>query len=143
MFNELTLFYQHFFEPNQLFFDWVESKNQKIIDCGSGTGLLPSLYPDKVVGIDITPREKYDGQVYIIDASIFPFDKSMICLIARPDHSGWIYKTIQNALSKEIEVFYVGLSKNIDCDLIDFEFVKILDDVGKDGEFLCQIIKEK
>jgi len=135
---------QTFFTPTKAFKKWIEAQTLKIVDCGSGQGLLPSLYPEKIIGIDIMERDSYLGKVYVgMDATRFPFTNSHICLIARPDGSGWIYDCIQNALEAGAMVVYVGVERNYERDLECYEKKLLVNKAGKEGEQAWQILRQR
>ena len=132
--------HQVFFEPTQDFIEWINHQPGRIIDCGCGVGLLSSLFPDKVFGIDLYERDCPLSKVYYgMCATEFPFNKNDIVLIARPDHSGWHYEVFKNALNNGLKVIYIGLPRNYDSDLYGTDRKLLVNNAGQEGEQAWQI----
>ncbi len=133
-----------FFEPKPVFFDFmsVNYYGKVIFDVGAGCGHVSKALTDRghrVIGIDCAYRDTPEFEHTIIaDATIFPYEKGSVILIARPCHGPFVEQVIVQAeLSECSAVVYVGLERNVDDDLglmrKPFKKAKVTD-VGKDGE---------
>lgn len=131
---------QVFFEPEDGFKAWIEQQDDMIVDCGAGMGLLGSLYPNKIIGIDLFERTECLAPVLVpVDATTFLFREGVIALIARPSHGDWIHATAMSALNSGASCVYVGLEDNLEDDLGDMNCELIMANAGKEGEKAWQI----
>lgn len=133
------------FTPTDQFWTHLEPyKNQKFVDCGCGTGALVGEARQRgfnMVGIDMVRRKEQAPDVLPLDACAYRFSKDAWPLICRPDHSGWVYECINNALIAGATAFYVSKWENLDRDLGDLQedIIFSLREVGIENEVLCII----
>ena len=135
------------FKPTKKLFDFFlqpEWKWRRYHDCGAGMGRFTRAMLLK--GIECTaydryPRDEATFPVRQFDTSKIAdeMDLSDVALLARPCHdTGFIEATIHSALEMG-EAFYIGVPRNIERDLIQFEHYVVAEDVGQDGEVLIRI----
>lgn len=94
-----------FFTPTARFFEALEPFRQKatLVEAGCGQGLVSKSLDKRgfqVVALDIAPRQKQWSKVQLREAESFPYSDAAFVLICRPDHSGWAYDTIEQALRR-------------------------------------------
>ena len=129
-----------FFTPTAAFFAALEEfKHLTLVDAGTGMGQLPDEARKrgfKMVGLDLLRRPGQSESVLFMEAESFPYSDSKWLMMCRPDHSGWVYDTLETALKRGAGVFYVGLEDNLLTDLGDYigRSTKAWQKVGKDGE---------
>ena len=131
-----------FFTPLEAFYEALEPyKDLRIIDAGTGKGDLPEEAMQRgfnMVGIDLVERHGQSERVIFMEAESFPYDERTWLMMCRPDHSGWVYDTLEAALSRGAGVFYVGLESNFERDLDEYvdRVAKRWDNVGEEGEHM-------
>ena len=131
-----------FFTPNDSFFEALEPyKHLRIVDAGTGTGDLPEEAMARgfsMIGLDLVPRKGQSASVLPMEAESFPYDKDNWLMMCRPDHSGWVYDTLEIALRRGAGAFYVGLEDNFERDLGEYldQVAKRWDNVGESGEHM-------
>lgn len=139
-----------FFEPTKAFIDYLRklSLGRGIIDVGAGCGLLSSVLANagfKVLAIDIIPRDQAYHPVALLDATEMQFPAHCLPVMARPCHSEWIDKTIDNALRHASQFLYVGLERNFATDLGElagkYKLTYEQFEAGNDGETAVLIEK--
>lgn len=115
-------------EPDDVLANWLlrqvgrNDPASLLVDCGGGVGALKqkldAICPNRIVSIDIQqPASNAQSEVVVMDAVTFPFAPGMIPVFARPDHSGWVDKTLRNCIDKTGLALYIGLEKNLNIDL--------------------------
>jgi len=140
--SDTVMPYIRFFTARNKFFSIVDSwKELPFVECGCGSGDTVrelSARRFSVLGIDIANREGQSSNILIADASTFAFSRNMVCLICRPDHSGWCQDTMHKALKEGAIVLYVGLPKNLERDVGQYfgKHTKCHAKVGEEGESL-------
>jgi hypothetical protein len=137
-----------FFQPTPAFYEALEPfKEKSIVDAGAGMGHVSKegcKRGFRMLPIDIMPREGQWDAVMPVDAESMHYSEGQWLLVCRPDHSGWAYDTMEQALRAGAGVFYAGLERNFDCDLGDYlgRETKRWDNVGEDGETLFLFMPE-
>lgn len=137
-----------FFTPLEAFFEALEPyRHLRIVDAGTGLGKLPdeaNLRGFNMLGIDIVVREGQSDNVQYFDAERFRFNEQTWLMMCRPDHSGWVYDSLERALSLNAGAFYVGLESNFEKDLGDYleQVSHRWDDVGEEGEHMLLFLPE-
>lgn len=135
-----------FFVPNERFFTALaEFKGVKFIDAGTGTGDLPdearALGLD-MQGIELVRRPGQSPNVEFREAESYPYTETTWLLMCRPDHTGWVYDTVEAALRLGASALYVskGCNLALDLDCYAGRATRVWQDVGKDGE--CMLLLE-
>lgn len=129
-----------FFTPTEAFFSALEPyRDVMLVDAGTGLGQLPEEARERgfnMQGIDLLVRPNQSKTILFVDAESFPYSPERWLLMCRPDHSGWVYDTLEAALNRGASAFYVGLEQNFLVDLDDYlgRYAKAWPNVGKDGE---------
>jgi hypothetical protein len=140
--SRMTFDNHRFFTPLEDFFEALEPyRHLHLIDAGTGLGRLPDearLRGFNMLGIDLVVREEQSENVQYADAELFNYSEQTWLMMCRPDHSGWVYESLERALSHNAGVFYVGLESNFELDLADYvgKAVKRWDNVGEEGEHM-------
>jgi hypothetical protein len=138
----LTLPNLRFFTPIDAFYEALDPyRHLHLIDAGTGLGRLPEEAAKRgfnMLGIDLVARDGQSPDVLRLDAEDFPYDERTWLMMCRPDHSGWVYHTLEKALRLGAGAFYVGLEDNFERDLGEYvdEVSKRWDNVGEEGEHM-------
>lgn len=107
-----------------------------IVDVGCGDGLLGSMCKE-VISIDFIPRDTaLIDDILHMDATYFPFNKSLLPVFIRPCH-GYFVNGVMTAHKHKVDNFlYVSMPHNLerDIDLDEFNAEQVEDWVGEDGE---------
>jgi hypothetical protein len=146
--SRMTFNNHRFFTPLEGFFEALEPyRHLHLIDAGTGLGRLPDealLRGFNMLGIDLVVREEQSESVQYADAELFSYDEQTWLMMCRPDHSGWVYDSLERALSCNAGVFYVGLESNFELDLDDYaeKAVKRWDNVGEEGEHMLLFLPQ-
>lgn len=137
------------FIPTEVFWEVMHQwRSKAFIECGCGNGALTreAVKQDfRFVGIDLVERDGQHEQVLHMDAVNLTFNKHLWAIVCRPDHSGWAYATIQNALKRGASAIYVGLPDNFERDLDDLldHVTAQFTSVGTEGESLLYFDRGK
>lgn len=135
-----------FFVPNERFFSALaEFKGVKFIDAGTGTGELPDeacALGFNMQGIELVRRPNQSPNVEFREAESYPYSDTTWLLMCRPDHSGWVYDTVEAALRRGASALYVskGCNLTLDLDCYAGRASRVWKDVGRDGE--CMLLLE-
>jgi hypothetical protein len=113
-----------FFMPTAAFYTALEPyKSIGLVDAGAGTGMVSKDLTERgfrMLAVDLMPREGQGEHVIQMEAESVPYGPNLWLLLCRPDHSGWVYDTMQRALARGAGVFYAGLERNFSIDLDDY-----------------------
>jgi len=138
---------QHrFFVPTEAFFAALsEFKHLQLIDAGTGSGELPDEARDlgfNMVGIELARRPGQSPNVVFREAESYPYSPTSWLLMCRPDHSGWVYDTVEAALRRGASALYVSKASNLTLDLDCYasRASRVWQNVGQDGE--CMLLLE-
>jgi hypothetical protein len=135
-----------FFVPNERFYTALaEFKGVKFIDAGTGTGELPDeacALGFDMQGIELVRRPGQSPHVEFREAESYPYSDNTWLLMCRPNHSGWVYDTVEAALRRGASALYVSKSSNLTLDLDCYagRAARVWHDVGQDGE--CMLLLE-
>ena len=158
-----------FFNPNSEFVDWILDyvSGRLVIDIGCGNGnfmrKLKKKGHNKLIGFDpftdyyaftSTMRKEFGEMIQLLPYEFAgDFGKSLlskmpsetlICFLNRPCHSPLLVRD-SYLLCKElgIELIYIGLEKNLELDLDDWDIpYKVLEHkgVGQDKEIVLKLV---
>lgn len=137
-----------FFKPTEAFYEALsEYKHLNFVDAGTGSGQLPEEAMERgfrMVGIDLVERPGQSNNVVFMEAESFEYSKATWLLMCRPDHSGWVYDTLEAALKRGAGAFYVSKLSNLIRDLEDYasRASRVWKDVGEDGEAMFLFLPE-
>jgi len=138
---------QHrFFVPTEKFFSVLaEFKGVRFIDAGTGSGELPDEARQlglDMHGIELARRPGQSPNVEFREAESYPYSETSWLLMCRPDHSGWVYDTVEAALRRGASALYVSKTSNLaqDLDCYASRASKVWQNVGEDGE--CMLLIE-
>lgn len=111
-----------FFEPTDDFIKFLKTMadGRPIVEVGAGCGLLAKRIHDdgmKVLAVDIIERVDPLHRVYTLDATTMTFPPGVLPVMARPCHSEWIERTVENAMQHLTQFIYVGVKRNFAQDL--------------------------
>lgn len=145
----LTLPTQSFFIPTPRFLDYIcQLKYEFIVDCGAGSGLLVKMLSDRnqyIIGYDIIFRESYFGDVICpVDTTNCSFSNQFnkkLGILARPCRGDWINDTIDNLISQNFDIMYIGVERNFEEDLYNRTWTKVLEYAGNDYEEVYMLVK--
>lgn len=117
--------------------------NKIIIDCGAGRGMFGSMYPGKVLSLDIEiPREPL-SPILEIDCTHYCFPLNSIPLFIRPCHSGFVHQVISREEYKLREFIYISKPENVEVDLDGKDLLYTVDQysdwTGDEGEHIYHI----
>jgi hypothetical protein len=93
-------------------------------------------------GIELVRRPGQSPNVEFREAESYPYSESTWLLMCRPDHTGWVYDTVEAALRRGASALYVskGCNLTLDLDCYAGRAARVWQDVGKDGE--CMLLLE-
>lgn len=135
-----------FFVPTENFYAALaEFKHLKFIDAGTGSGQLPDeacARGFKMLGLDLVSRPGQSKNVKFQEAESYPYSELEWLLMCRPDHSGWVYDTLETALARGAGAFYVSKPENLARDLEGYatRATHLWRDVGEAGECMLLIM---
>lgn len=135
-----------FFVPTENFYAALaEFKYLKFIDAGTGSGELPDEARARgfeMVGLDLVARPGQSKNVVFREAETYPYSPDEWLIMCRPDHSGWVYDTLEAALGRGAGAFYVSKPENLARDLEGYatRATKLWRDVGQSGECMLLIL---
>lgn len=144
-----------FFTPLPNFMPWLKAETKKnkrpIIDCGCGDGdLLREMRKANLPALGVDPRYSWGDERVGIDIMSMVLamqaedccmvrDTPCLLLVCRPCHSGFPIN-IHRVMAKGSDLYYVGLERNVDQDLGDLEYTKVIDvPVGEEDEYLYKV----
>jgi hypothetical protein len=114
---------EKYFSPTPVFARWVKSQfnGKHIYDVGAGVGHVSKALAKagmRMTAIDLAPRTNSETEVLMADSTQYPFEKDSVVMFCRPSHSGFVERTIANAIQRHVAaIVYVGLTKNLLDDL--------------------------
>lgn len=137
-----------FMEINDDFISLVKklAEGRTIIDCGAGMARFGSLVPE-VISIDRFPEESPFSRVIEFDAVEFNMGPKFLPMFIRPDHGGWVHKTLEKQLPLTGLALYVGFESNFATDLPDEGILYLADEIegwtGPNGEKAFRVVPVK
>ena len=144
--TNIQLSNQTFFSPTPKFWTWLEQQEwlrwQQFWDIGAGMGHLTEAMVKsgrECIGVDICTRPSQSALVRIEDATQLNYDQDDCLLIARPSHGGFVEGVLRHAAG-QAEVLYIGLERNLDCDLDGWHHELLIEDAGEDGEAVYRVL---
>lgn len=139
-----------FFIPDDKMIQWLidYAGGRHIFDIGCGRGLLiekiNQVSHDKAFGIDIYWDNRKPLPIYpmnALDTKLVSHCKNCLVLFCRPCHSDWIERTIDR-LPPNIEVLYIGLSKNLFRDFEEYQVEEVRHDgQSRENESVFRVIR--
>lgn len=143
-----------FFKPTDKFMVWLKTyaKGRLVVDVGCGEGyFLYLLNKNKMPAIGIDPYDTVipdPDREHEMPSNILPvfaqgsplvtMRENTLIIIARPCHDMFCYETIK-AKHRTSEVLYIGLSKNINQDLMELPYKKVFSNAGTENEVVLSI----
>jgi len=140
---------QIFFKPLSAFVQFMRQdryRYKRIVDVGAGVGETASVLNNAgldVVAVDLHERQGPAYPIETADATRYPFTYDDVALLCRPCHGPFVSLVCDWVLDITPDMFYVGLSNNLEQDFGgDYSYEELLDGeaVGEDGERLYRVL---
>jgi len=132
------------FRPKDKFVEWLKdySQDQRVVELGAGAlSFSAILHKEGLPVIAVEPRADLTQGLNPFHVMPMLAQQAVqvlpgeLYIAARPDHSGWVSDTIYY-MSEGSRFLYVGLEKNLECDLPEDEFNRelVYEEAGEEGE---------
>lgn len=144
-----------FFEPTQVWIDWMKARypDRFVVDCGAGLGhvtqALRGAGLKKAIAIDLHPSAEFLNNYtgfYTGDACTFPFTPEMVPMYCRPCHNGFVAESVLHAFGRGCrEMIYISKPVNFERDVFSLPDELIaqqvdLENIGEEGERMWLIV---